>query len=312
MEVTLCLEYDESVAYNAFFSSGTILFYPESLAAQLNATASAFQHGIVHVDCPLIDLCDRVYAKISGRILYRDPKFHRTCVIHFTSEHVHSIPKTICIARISKFEWTDNDDVVSFLGLVECRIRLHDIQWRFYSTEDREFVAVPHHLLDAQNDHVKTSLSRLFCRFQVNVSFTDERETRTRRSILFPSAILGVTPIERISMKWGIAALRPHPVLYFESREASHIFGCTSIGLPLSDVWSRSFDGRSCEYLNSRVLPCLIQMNHNDQMVESFRTITIDGMQNITYTFHKVRCCVICFMDFDTTNSVLDDVDDSS
>jgi hypothetical protein len=255
-----------------------IVHFPESLQLKLNCCADDFSHS-THVCYYVAPSCD-VYTRTSGTIAFVHPRVRCTATMRFDSHQVRRADDTCCVTTVFDIQWTDQVDFESWLGFLECKVRLNLIPWRHIVRGDSEYVAIRTihvgDLTDATRRHLHAAGGKL----NYNVSFTDKAGTFSHRAVAVPAPLMYTEHVGESPM-WGIVTFHPYPTLRAISANMSEMFTvpCRLCDLPCESEETHRFE--------SQVVRCLLSMNPRDEISASIEITTPRGPA--TYDIRCIR-----------------------
>jgi hypothetical protein len=252
-----------------FLSHGTLLEYPVEFHSKIGCDATRFQKGLVYTTLsPLIDT--PTYMQATGLSVFSHPELFKTCHIRFTTEHVHYCEtETSCITRVFSLEWQDDGDFESFLGQLECKLKVSPASWRSFTKEEYHYAAVPHSEIGRLTAYIKQRLTAIDAKFHHTVAFG----STTYRCLLVPLPHLNTTllPPAFVPTLWVLWKMRPGMHLHSLSDVASKEFGPPPPNASLETLLQQWFGPDELERLRDQVLPVLRDLQDETECEMHFR-----------------------------------------
>lgn len=291
MNFRLSSYHDRIPHASKFLHSGTLLEYPDQLKVALNCDAPTFQRGLMHTELhPLVET--DVYARYAGMCIFYHHEMNKTCSFHFTTQHVRVKDTTACVTEVYDLKWENEQDFVTYLGCLECKLKLHTVSWRFFVKDDVEYVAVPHADLERMTTYVRQRLTALSVKFQHTVSFGNT----THRCILFPSSLINTRPLppHLDTRLWAICSVFPSPVVYAMSKAQTEEFGVRfGPNTPLGDVICTMHPAEEQVHICTTVLPKIHALEDHDEIQVGLEFDTPTTKGQYTAFVVKVRTCFL-------------------
>lgn len=291
MNFRLSSYHDRIPHASKFLQFGTLLEYPDQLKVTLNCDGPEFQRGIMHTDLhPLVET--EVYARYSGMCIFYHHEMNKTCSLHFTTQHMRVKDVTSCMTEIYDLHWEDEQDFTTYLGYIECKLKLNTIPWRFFVKEDVEYVAVPHADLQRMTVYVRQRLTALLVKFQHTVSFGNT----THRCVLFPSSLLHTTPLppHLDTRLWEICSIFPSATVYEMSKSHKDEFGVdVRSNVPFDDIVRAMHSEPEQKRMVKTILPKIHSMEDHEEVQLCVEFDTFKTKAQYTGFFVRVRTCFL-------------------
>lgn len=262
MDLRVCSIHEPMRDVSHFLTHGTIVEFPKELCVHLGCDATRFQQGLVYTHLsPLVET--PAYLHGTGLCVFAHPDLHKTCQFRFATEHVRSEGKTTCITRVFNLEWQDDDDFVTFLANLECRVKVHPTSWRVFVKEEREYAAFPHADLGRLTPYIKHRLAGVDAVFHHTVAFG----ATTYRCLLVPLAHLNTTvlPPKIDPSLWVAWKMVPDMHLHNLSDAAAKELGPPPPNVSLETLLQLWFDPHELVRIRADVLPALRVLPDNTE-----------------------------------------------
>lgn len=286
-----------------------ILSIPDALLVYTaSENKQQFAQSIVHIsfafDC-VAHLMEHKYCSVNGTIVFRHPISFRTAVLSFVSEKILlETGQMYCINKINNIAWQDDDGVCEFIGILEAKVRLRIVKYAEVVRNDVNYYAIP--VSDLQiTDCIKAPLKFLRCEFGVNVAYKEGNATRTRRSVLFPNALINTEEILHNDL-YSIITTKPILTYVLSSLKHDIVFGVAAQEkyVNFETFIAQYHTAREFDRIKKEILPTMTTMQAGDVITRTIEFATPRGLIKYDVTIRNIgrSCMAVTFTEHDPTN----------
>lgn len=201
MEFTVVSSHSGTTLNDHMESMKFVFVHPEFLIHMRCDSVEDYARSIVHASSQIDSASSSRmvrevgYLKNQGTLVFRHIRTMRTAILHFTMDIVltnESTGKFVSISKISHIDWQKDDQLASWIGHVEAKLSLGELEHKLVQRDDISYISVPISKLPPLCDDVRDQLKILKCVSGVNVSYSKG----TQRSLLIVKSLISPSDIE--------------------------------------------------------------------------------------------------------------------
>ena len=307
MEFVVVTHHEHSHSCQTGLKDMSILSIPDALLVYTGCRDKlAFAQSIVHISFGfdyMPQLTAHKYCSVNGTLVFRHAISFRTAILTIVSEKI-LLPsgQMYCINKINNIAWQDDDEVCSFLGILEAKIRLGVVRCTEVTRNDMHVYAVA--VADVVvSERVKHSLKFLRCEFGVNAAYKDADGTRTCRSVLFPDSLLTVDPISHTGV-YSILSMKPNMTHILASVGHKDAFGVDDEGetrVDFEEYIAKFHTASEMQRIKREVMPIMGRMEAGDVISPIIEFATPRGLLHFEVVIRNIgrSCMAVTFSEYD-------------
>lgn len=273
-----------------------ILSIPEVLLVYTGCRdKQQFAESIVHIAFAhehIEQLKQHKYCSANGSFVFRYPASYKTAVMYTCSEKI--LLKTgdvYCINKIHNIEVQHDDEICTFLGVLESKVRLGIVKWAKVSRNDSKYYAIPSANLTLTST-IKSQLKFLECEVGINVVYKETEGTQTHRSLLLPTTLISTDEILHNGL-YSIVSMKPRPTLHLTSSAHEEVFGVQAIPEGQPRDFETYYTPCGMERINTLIIPRMRQMEPGEEFCAVINFATPKGIMLVdTRILSIARSCL--------------------